>query len=190
MDTLCGAYYTDILFDMTILVIDMEHFKDKDGNFLPKEVVIGTIDKPHEMVFHTVVAPPYAASKLPRRIHRENKWKTENHHGIHWSDGDTTDLDFLRATLWEIANSLDGTVLYTRGSETTKFLEDVTDCKVINLSNHEDFPASADPSPSSILCPWHGRNNSTNIVYHCALENVKRMQIYIMLSLKKNCTLF
>lgn len=167
---------------MDDIAFDIQFFKDKDGDFLPKEVAFGSIHKPRRK-WVWIVAPPYEASELPPQIRLENQWKTENHHGIHWSEGGIT-LDKLEDELSETAYALDGGKIYARGTDAVKFLEEYMGEEIINVydDDHGDFPTVLDPSPTTMICPWHGRyqnNHGTNMLYHCAIQNLDKMQKYL-----------
>lgn len=158
------------------LVLDIQHFKDKNGDFLPKEVVVGAIQKKPRCLAGWLVALPHDIKELPASLHRENTWRMENHHGIHWSEGDIS-VDCLRKELSKIFNEVGAALIYSRGHRAVKFLGEITNHRIINLDSNQHFPSTADPSPLTAICPWHGRQQQQNgypIIYHCALQNVKK----------------
>lgn len=158
------------------IVFDIQGFKDKHGQFLPKEVAVGAVYKLRLRALW-IVAPPYDISELPPQIRAENDWLTANYHGIHWSHDGIT-IEQLHHEMYKIVDSAgDDAIVYSRGCDAVKFLEKVTGRGIKNLGNNEDLPLRIDPSPPSTLCWCHSGNQ--NIVYNCALENVKKFQYYL-----------
>lgn len=161
------------------IVFDFQSFKDKHDKFLPKEVAVGAVHKLRHRALW-IVAPPYDISELPPQVRAENDWLTANYHGLQWSqDGITIEelCDELEKTVEGVG---DDAILYARGHDAVKFLEEATGRKIQNLGNNEDLPLRIDPSPPTTVCSWHHQHFSgKNVIYNCALENVKKLQYYL-----------
>lgn len=169
------------MFDMpgTDLVFDILYLKDRHGQLLPKEVAVGSVDKPRRRMLW-VVAPPYHVDVLPPRIRGINNCLTKYVHGIHWyTDGIT--LADLYQELYEVAEGVgEQSRLYAIGEQPVQILEQATGHKIINLSGYEDCPSLHDPPPKTAeVCSWHSCLQAESRGSQCALQNVKRLQCYL-----------
>lgn len=164
---------------MTDLVFDIQSFKDKHGRFLPKEVAVGSVDKPRRR-FMWVVAPPYSADVLPLHLQSINNRLTTHHHGIHW---DTTGITLAELND-ELYNAAEGvgydSRLYAKGREVVQFLKQVTGRKIINLDSDENCPSVTDAPPrNKEVCSWHDHLQIECRGCYCALRNVMKLQCYL-----------
>lgn len=174
------------VFDVpgTDLVFDIQYLKDKDGELLPKEVCVGSVDKPQRRMLW-IVNPPYIFEKLPPRIRRRNNWRTEYIHGLHWFEGwqcgDGIELAELYQELREIAKSVgEQSRLYAVGEDTVQILEQAIGRKFIDLNKRADCPDLDDPPPKKVkVCPWHSSLETKLRGAQCALRNVKKLQRYL-----------
>ncbi|XP_043485172.1 epsin-2-like [Leptopilina heterotoma] len=68
-------------------VVDIQCFKRPYNEFVIKELAILPLQQDaHPLVY--LFEPPYAWSRLPARYKCENRWLTNNYHGIDWAAGD------------------------------------------------------------------------------------------------------
>lgn len=159
----------------TDLVFDIQFFQDKDGQIFPKELAVGSVDKPKRRMLW-VVAPPHDAALLSPRIREMNNWSTACCHGIPW-DEDGIMLADLYRELYEIVQTVgDESRLYAMGPVNARILEGITGRKIINL-NHSSFRRP--PPKTAELCSWHRPLCLTYRGSECALRNVKKLQCYL-----------
>lgn len=159
----------------TDLVFDIQYFRDKDGQLFPKELAVGSVDKPRRRMLW-VVAPPHDADLLSPRIRGMNNWDTASRHGIPWDEDGITLADLYRE-LSEILQTVgDESRLYAMGPVNARILEEITGRKIINL-DHSSFYRR---TPKTVqVCSWHRPLCLTYRGSECALRNVKKLQCYL-----------
>lgn len=155
------------------IVIDIQGLKDKYNNFIPKEVAV--VSTAQQYVGHWVVKPPYECDELPPIITRQNIWIQANHHGICWSEGETS-LQAVEIILKKIAAR--ATRIFTRGSEKSAYLTRLTGYFVINLAEDDDAPPFRQLPQSELYCTHHRLLTEHN-VYKCSLNNASRISSWL-----------
>lgn len=174
------------------LIIDIQGFKDKEGRFLPKEVVVMDVYKPRRQV-HWIIKPPYPFAELPPEARLENERLTKYHHGIHWSEG-TIKYDHFQMTLNDIVidcsiyDCHDGEelIIYAKGHEVVEYLKKCLGRDIKNVDDeavsHLSLDASLSSSGSSgIVCEHHRilQNTPDGMPFHCAVRNATILQHYL-----------
>lgn len=155
------------------IVIDIQGLKDKYNNFIPKEVAVVSVTSSYYA--HWIVSAPYAYNTLPPSVKRQNTWLLDNHHGIEWTEGETP-LRAIEAILKKIAVQCDR--IFTRGSDKSTYLTQLTECFVINLEEDTEDPSFRNLPKSDTFCIYHGLRRK-NRVYRCALDNAVRIKTWL-----------
>lgn len=150
------------------VIIDIQALYGKDGDFLPKEVGVATLQD--DSLGHWVVAAPYDFGELPKEIRAKNNRLTCFHHGLEWVDGDTP-LQKIYENLKALCRY--ALRIYTRGAQKAWILQDVLGREIINL---EDLggPSFKKMPDSPIYCIHHGVSKDDSA--RCALNNVGRIK--------------
>ncbi|XP_043466590.1 uncharacterized protein LOC122501309 [Leptopilina heterotoma] len=151
-------------------VVDIQCFKRPYNEFVIKELAILPLQQDaHPLVY--LFEPPYAWSRLPARYKCENRWLTNNYHGIDWAAGDVS-YEKLQPIIKEV---LIGTpTIYVKGLEKQKWLEKYTS----NVFNLDDFKCPSLKSfsvESSSTCTNHTRSFS-----NCAVKNVCNLRNWLI----------
>ena len=81
-------------------IIEIQGFQSTSGSFIPKEVVIVSIDKNYTT--HWIVTPICNFMELPVNIRRHNNSLTLYKHGIEWFEGDVPEK-YLFANLRKLS---------------------------------------------------------------------------------------
>lgn len=155
------------------IVIDIQGLKDKFNHFTPKEVAVTAV---HSTYFsHWIVKPNYTYDELSPAIKRQNTWLQSNHHGIAWTEGETS-IQAIEHILKKIATEADR--IFTKGSEKATYLTNLTGCFIINLEDDEEVPSFRNLPTGNTRCIYHGllRKNHT---YKCALDNVTKIKAWL-----------
>lgn len=153
-------------------VIDIQGLYDRDDTFIAKEVAVLSIDKSY--IGHWITAPTLNYLDLPSTVRNKNNWTTRFHHGLEWFEGDVP-LRTLHANLREIARSAG--IIYTRGREKAKYLQNVTAREIKNLEEVE-CPSFRNLPPSEHVCWNHGLWKSPK--FFCALNNAAKLKNWIV----------
>lgn len=155
------------------VVIDIQSLKDKFNHFTPKEVAVTAV---HSTYFgHWIVKSTHAHDDLPPAIKRQNRWLQSNHHGISWTEGDTT-VQAIELILKKIATEADR--IFTRGSDKASYLTRLTGCFIINLEEDDEVPSFRNLPTGNTRCIYHGLLRK-NHIYKCALDNVTKIKAWL-----------
>lgn len=152
------------------IVIDIQGLIDNYNNFIPKEVAVVSIE--HQYSSHWLVKPPYKCSVLAPEIIKKNQWLRRNHHGIDWSEGETS-LQTIEIILKQLA--FRASRIFTRGSVKSAYLSDLTGGFIINLEGDDDCPSFDSLPQSAVHCIHHG-SSSEHGSYKCALNKAMRIK--------------
>lgn len=155
------------------IVIDVQGMRGRNNQFIPKEVAVVSVKT--EDSGHWVVLPPYADDNLPVFVKSQNIWLCDHIHGIAWSKGDTS-LQALETNLKRIAGQ--ATRIFTRGSEKSSYLTQLTGYFIINLEDDEEAPSLRHLPRSDVRCIYHCAANHRQ-AYNCALNNAIRIKAWL-----------
>ncbi|KAK0169638.1 hypothetical protein PV328_011774 [Microctonus aethiopoides] len=122
-------------------------------------------------VTRMVFKSPFNWDELPKHYKSMNLWVMRNYHGILWDAGD---IPYNKLNDVPDIILKDGAYIYVKGSEKKQWLSDIIrgSKTIINLEN------LGCPSMKNIeitSCHYHEYRKS-NLIYHCALENVKQLK--------------
>ena len=136
---------------MAQYIVDFQAFKDDCNNFVLKEISIVSV---HSHIFtHCIIRPPFPIEELSAKKKCEVKWLTRNHHGIKWKEGYVNPDD---AILMLLETTKDASLILSKGSERTKFLNKLTKKLVLDLNEIQCPPAKYLPvADSYFLCMFH-----------------------------------
>ena len=143
-------------------MLDVEGFSHRKENFFVKELGVCTDDN----LDCVSILPPTSYSELQTQQKQSFGSLTSNLHCIEWDTG-----NYLYIYLTQIIQSVRlrnlGAIFYAKGEQKVKFLSDLLECSIIDLS--------------SLACPWISVNYFTqscqnhsegknNFNKHCAKE--------------------
>lgn len=154
-------------------VIDVQGFRGKEGNFLPKEIALIALH--HTYIVHWIIAPPYTFNNLHSKYRRQNNWLSRHHHGIEWHEGSSRFIDVVD-TLRSVTRNAGR--IFTRGREKAEFLMEVTSREIINLEDDERCPALKRLVSSTLRCAPHATKRNQKLV--CALNFAASLKAWIL----------
>ena len=133
-------------------IIDMHGLRDKDANFLPKEIAILSLQ--NNLVIHALIISPYGFDELSKNVRDTNDYITAHLTGIHWFDGDIS-LRRLRYHLYNVAKH--ARKMYIRGAEKAAYISKIVGRSLINLEeyNCESFAELDRKFPDGQTCYFH-----------------------------------
>lgn len=160
--------------ELPILIIDIQGFQYKAGQFIPKEMAALCLHTNQHV--HYVFQPPYPFSSLTRREKMHYYWLEENYHGgLKWKDGyiQLSKLTYILQHICEqAAKGHDGklpkdVLIICKGAMKKTFLQSCLNGNVVvNLDDHhKTFPSLR--TSNTPMCLEHLYNYG-----HCALANV------------------
>ena len=133
-------------------IIDMHGLRDKDANFLPKEIAILSIQS--NLIIHALVISPHGFDELSKNVRETNDYIASQLSGLHWFDGDIT-LRRLRYHLYNVAKH--ARKMYIRGAEKAAYISNIVGRSLINLEDYacESFAELERKFPSEQTCYFH-----------------------------------
>lgn len=145
-----------------IYIVDVQGFKDKDNNFIIKELALATEN--YTQVY--LIKPPFPYSKLTDKERRQVRW-IEKNYGITWREGVIDYIEFKK----KAQNFLKSKTILVKGLEKVKWVQELcSDCDVTEIGemgcpNFEELykMVNLDGKPH-FYCIQH--------VKRCALKNV------------------
>lgn len=156
------------------IVIDIQAVRDRGNAFIPKEIAVVSVHSDYSA--HWIVSAPHPYRSLPPSIKRQNTWMVEHHHGLEWTDGETT-LRAIESALQKIAVQADR--IFTRGTEKASYLAHLTDCFIINLEEDTEDPSFRHLPECETLCIQHSLLRKKKSTYRCALNNATRVKEWL-----------
>lgn len=158
-------------------VIEIQGFRDKDANFVPKEVAIVSLQE--HIICHWVVLPPHEFVELPSSLRTANDLAASRHFGIHWFEGDIT-MRKLHYHLYNIARKAKR--IYVKGREKARYIQSLMTRTVEDLDDYTDegFTSLQKRFGCRQICSYHAAQEDTYKRSYCALlrAHVLRMWIY------------
>lgn len=158
---------------MEYIVVDVQGFKDRNNNFLVKEICI--LSK--NLKLHEIIKAPYSFNSLTTEEKQQIKWLEKNYHGLSWFDG-RIDENEMKSMIEPIFR---GRIVLVKGAEKVAWIKNMFTSSVIVL-NLEDIGCNiqlhkkAATNSNNIYheaenyCKRHKRiTNSKNV--HCAAKN-------------------
>lgn len=155
------------------LVVDIQFCKDCNDKSIPKEIAVISLEE--NFIAHWLVLSPYSIKKLDDKTRQQNNWLYKHHHGITWSEGDTTQKR-VKENLREIFKCSDK--IYTRGREKVLFLQDFTTSEIINLEENEACPSFHNLPLTSTYCIYHAKKFEY-LTFYCALNNASKLKHWL-----------
>ena len=151
------------MINSDFLVIDLEGFRHKSQQFIPKEISVRGANYQDTILLQ----PPVKFSPLAEENKKTYAWLTDNLHGIVWEAGSydhTFIFNFFNALKLRFPNS----TVFTKGTEKCTFLRNFF-FSVIDLDTLGCPKASQFSYCSTKVCPNHQKSYKLN---HCAREKV------------------
>lgn len=157
------------------IVIQMQGARDKDGNYIPKEIAVVGVN--NGVIGHWIISPPYPFSELPTEAREDNNFWTRFHHGLEWYEGDVTHKQ-VYANLREISRN--SGLIFTRGAKKAALLRDITSRDIIDVEEMTDDDENPIPPPPSMLrCSRHAVMHSSIKKNSCALTSAWFIMKYL-----------
>lgn len=151
--------------------MDMQALYGKNGEFLPKEIAVTTLQGEH--IGHWVIDAPYEFGELPSEIRSSNNRLTCFQHGLEWVDGDTP-LAKVYTNLRAMCRY--ALRIYVRGVQKAEILRDVLGRDIINLEDYEG-PSFKNMPSYDTWCIYHGVSKED--APKCALNNVGKIKRWL-----------
>lgn len=149
---------------MDFAFIDLQGFLYNHKNsLLVKEICILT----KNIKFHEFVKSPFPFNKLNYHFKKQAKWLEDYHHGLNWDMGYIT-LQELRTTISPILN---GKILFVKGANKVKWMEDILDDKKIICINMEDINCDLSLNKWETTINQFSCEKHKNLSSHCARSN-------------------
>lgn len=153
---------------MSPIVVEFEGFQLSPHNFVIKELAFYDADFRYHG--HWSFLPPFSWEQLPDKKRKTFSWLTRNFHNLRWDSG-----ELPYSVLHVILSSLFASykIIFTKGLEKTKFLENISGKKFLNL-NDFNCPKIHFLKYTEVKCPNHKPHFK-----HCALVKASSYAMYI-----------
>lgn len=150
-----------------IAVADLQGFRGENNEFIVKEVA-AIVHKYFKV--HFIIKPPYSINYLPFKQQIQNRWLTNNYHGIAWEDGYSTYKDATKI----VSNFLENKIVYVKGAEKKQWLEKFLQKKPFEIHNLDDLGCPKLQRLKNCYATPKCLSHSGN----CALQNVYLLQYH------------
>lgn len=135
--------------------------------FFPKELTI----KVDNNIQHFMLKTPTPWRCLSEDDKKQNIYVEKNIHGIRYSHHNDGTVDYYHVE--KKLKELQVDVVFVKGHQKYKFLENILDLKIINLEKFPDSPNLSDVNNFN-YCSYH-----CNTKYNCAYNNVELLDYYV-----------
>lgn len=154
----------------TTYIIDVQAFPGKNKTFVAKEIAIFNVDKLNNMIT-LLCKPPYSLNELEKEERRVVTWLSFNLHKLKWSEGNISIEDAI-ILMKRMLSAHD--IIYTKGSEKSKYLSSVLNVHVTDLDKLSCPRLKDIPAIKTKRCPFHFIES-----HHCAQFNAIRIGYWL-----------
>lgn len=157
-------------------VIEMQGLRDKQNNFLPKEVAVVSLQG--RISAHWTIVPAHEYVELPRNIRESNDFVSSRILGLHWFDGDIT-LRKLKHHFYSIARV--ASKIYIKGGEKARYAQSLMSRNVHNIDEYNTIAFSELENLHNVQesCLFHQLQQDKYINKHCALHRAHLLRTWL-----------
>ena len=162
-------------------VIDLQGFNNNDNVFVPKKIAIASVDEKCT-IGHWIVQPTQSYRSLSYKTKRQNKFISQNIHGLSYFDGITK----LGGVVYEIRKiTRNADTVYVRGHCKAEYLKTILRVEVVDLERDILNPSFAKMPDVREVCYIHSVRRRSSGTYTCALNNTLKIRQWILEGAKK-----